>query len=120
MVTTETKQKGMVIGSGFAYGLIVGGVTRLSSLVSTIILYGGIVGGLLGSFAAKGSLARIGEGVATTASGIVGMGIAAKSTGGLKQLVKPSAGGGIGRRLIQTKPNGAPSQVAKDETGIVF
>lgn len=116
-MTGETKAKSMVIASGLGYGLAVGGVSRLSSLASSLILYGGIVGGLLGSFGAKGNVARIAEGVATTASGIFGMGLTTKSGTGVKALIKPSASG---RKLIQTRASGDNKMPALEEGGIVF
>lgn len=78
MISTEAKEKAMVIGSGLGFGLSVGGISRVSIVGSDLALIGGTITGVLAGFGARGMLGRIGEGVAATGAGIMGAGIASK------------------------------------------
>lgn len=116
----EMKQKAAVILSGAADGAAVGGLSRISATGSTVLLYLSLVGGLFGSFGATGTLARIAEGLVTTASGLFMAGLTAKANTPLRSVIKPVASKAANeQKLVRTREN-VPSTPPLLEGGIVF
>lgn len=81
-------EKGITIGSAYAWGAGLGGITRVSPKAASVMEFGGAIGGLIGAMIAPPGLNDLFEGIACGSGALLGLG-----------LTSPTAS----RRLLQAR-----------------
>jgi len=72
-------EKGITIGSAYAWGAALGGVERASPKAAAVMEFVGAIGGLIGAMITPAGLNDFCEGVACASGALLGLGLAAPS-----------------------------------------
>lgn len=73
----QEAEKGITIGSAYAWGAALGGIMRLSPKAASVVEFAGAIAGLIGSMVAPAGWADALEGIASGSGALLGMAITA-------------------------------------------